>query len=73
MRFVKVILLTMALAVALGAARFGLEQAGKIVRLNDPEISPDGKSIAVAVSRANFEENRWDAELVLIDVATHSQ
>jgi dipeptidyl aminopeptidase/acylaminoacyl peptidase len=73
MRFAKLIVLLAALSVALCAARFGVEQAGKIVRLNDPQISPDGKSIAVVVSRANFEENRYDPELVLIDVAAHSQ
>src|ERR1700736_3478543 len=73
MRFAKLMVLLAAFAVALCAGRFGLEQAGKIVRLNDPQLAPDGKSIAVVVSRANFEENRFDPELVLIDVATQSQ
>lgn len=58
---------------AVFAARFDLDSPGKIVRLSDPQLSPDGKSIAVLVSRANFEENRTDAEIVLVDVATRSQ
>src|SRR5215203_4987534 len=52
------------------AARMNLEAFGRIVRLADPQLSPDGKSIAVVVSRANFDENRYDAELTLVDVAT---
>ena len=65
--------LLFAAAVSLSAARFGIEQIGRIVRLTDPEIAPDGKSIAIVVSRTNYEEDRYDPQLVLIDVATHAQ
>jgi dipeptidyl aminopeptidase/acylaminoacyl peptidase len=54
-------------SVALSAARFDLNTPGKIVRVADPQISPDGKWIAVLVSKANFEENRYDTVLTLID------
>lgn len=57
-------------AAALSAARFDLQTPGKIVRVADPQISPDGKWIAVVVSRANFEENRYDGALTLVDPAT---
>lgn len=60
-------------ATGLFAERFTVEQSGKLTRVSDPQISPDGKSIAVLVSRSNFEENRYDADLVLIDVATKAQ
>ena len=60
-------------SVAVFAARFDLDSPGKIVRMADPQLSPDGKSIAIVVSRANFEENRTDAEIVLVDVATRAQ
>jgi dipeptidyl aminopeptidase/acylaminoacyl peptidase len=73
MRSRKLIGLMIAAACALCAARFDLERTGKIVRLTDPQMAPDGKSIAVVVSRANFEENRFDPELILIDVATRAQ
>jgi dipeptidyl aminopeptidase/acylaminoacyl peptidase len=53
--------------------RFTLDHAGKIVRLSDPQISPDGKTIALVVSRANFDENRYDPQLVLVDIASKAQ
>ena len=55
-----------------GIERFGLEHSGRIVHLSDPQIAPDGRSIVVAVSRANFDENRYDVELVFVDVATRA-
>src|ERR1700732_2893624 len=45
----------------------------RIVDVSDPQLSPDGKSIAVIVSRINWDEDRRDASLVLIDVATGGQ
>src|SRR5208283_2507746 len=36
-------------------------------------ISPDGKSIVIVVSRVNWDEDRYDGELVLVDVATGAQ
>jgi dipeptidyl aminopeptidase/acylaminoacyl peptidase len=63
----------MAAASWLLGARFSIEHVGKVVRVTDPQIAPDGKTIAVVVSRTNFEENRYDPELVLIDVTTHAQ
>jgi len=73
MRLIRWSALLLAAATTLPAARFGIEHIGRIVRLNDPQISPDGKSIAVVVSRTNYEEDRYDPQLVLIDVATHAQ
>ena len=45
----------------------------RIANLNDPQISPDGKSVAVVITRANVKENRWDGDLVIIDTATGEQ
>lgn len=70
MRILFVICLSVS---SLFAARFSVEQSGKITRVADPRISPDGKAIAVLVSRSNFEENRYDADLVLVDVASKAQ
>jgi len=50
--------------------RFTLEHLNQIVRLSDPQIAPDGKSIALIVVRAEADTNDWDSELVLVDVAT---
>ena len=49
--------------------RFHISDASKIVRLSDPEISPDGTAVVVAVGRANLDEDRTDSELMLIAVA----
>jgi len=48
------------------------EDLPKIVRIAEPEISGDGRSIAVVVSRANLKEDRYDTELDLVDVASRA-
>src|SRR5258706_3703547 len=63
----------LAFAALLVAARFDLSTPGKIVRVGDPRISLDGKSVVISVSRANFTDNRWEAQLVLVDIATKAQ
>ena len=54
------------------ATRFQVSDWSKIVRLSDPETSPDGKFIVVVVGRANLDEDRTDSELMLVDVADRS-
>ncbi len=53
--------------------RVTVETFAKIVRVADPAIAPDGKSVAVVVSRVNLAEDRTDSELVLVDVGTRAQ
>jgi dipeptidyl aminopeptidase/acylaminoacyl peptidase len=53
--------------------RMELDDLGRIVRISDPQFTPDGKSIVVVMSRANYDENRYDADLVIVDVASGSQ
>src|SRR5262249_727255 len=60
-------------AVSSKAKRFDLASVAKLVRLSDPQITPDGKSIVVVVARANYEDNRWENELTLVDVATGAE
>jgi Tol biopolymer transport system component len=45
----------------------------KIVNVSSPEISPDGKSIVIVVSRVNWDEDRYDSQLMLVDIATSAQ
>jgi dipeptidyl aminopeptidase/acylaminoacyl peptidase len=69
-------LLTALLAAATASAqqhRIQLEDLTKIVTVSDPQISPDGKSIVCVVTRQNFDEDRSDHELMLVDVATSAQ
>ncbi|MHB8541730.1 MAG: S9 family peptidase [Candidatus Acidiferrales bacterium] len=52
------------------ARRIQISDLQKVVRVADPQISPDDKSIVVTVARANMKDDRYDSELVLIDIAT---
>jgi dipeptidyl aminopeptidase/acylaminoacyl peptidase len=49
------------------------DDLGRLVGVSDPQISPDGKSVAVVVGRPNYDKNRSDTELVLVDVASGKQ
>ncbi len=53
--------------------RFTIADLARMVSISDPQISPDSKSVVIVVSRPNYEEKRYDAELVLVNVATGSQ
>src|SRR5262245_10576417 len=50
--------------------RFTLDDFSKVARVSDPQFAPDGKSIAAVVARPNLEENRYDPELIVVEVAT---
>jgi dipeptidyl aminopeptidase/acylaminoacyl peptidase len=50
-----------------------LDDLTKITSVSDPQISPDGKSVALVVSRVNLEQDRSDRQLVLIDIASGAQ
>jgi dipeptidyl aminopeptidase/acylaminoacyl peptidase len=54
-------------------ARMTLEDVRTIVRLADPQISPDGRTVLVVVSRADYETNQFNSELTAVDVATGKQ
>ncbi len=46
------------------------EHLAAITKLSSPQLSPDGKSIAVLITRAHTESNTWDTVLELVEVAT---
>ena len=52
----------------LAQKKFELADYAKFVNISDPQISPDGKSVVIVVSRPDYVQNRFNAELVLIDV-----
>ncbi|WP_210518543.1 alpha/beta hydrolase family protein [Hymenobacter terricola] len=58
---------------SLAQRRFELADIGKVVSVTDPQLSPDGNSILVVVSRPNLGTNRHEAEIVLVDVASGRQ
>jgi dipeptidyl aminopeptidase/acylaminoacyl peptidase len=51
---------------------FTLDHLNRLVRLSSPQLSPDGKTIALIVDRAENDTNRWASELVLVDAATRA-
>jgi hypothetical protein len=55
------------------ARKIELGDLQKIVNVSSPGISPDGKSIVIVVSRVNWDEDRYDSQLVLVDIATGTQ
>jgi len=68
------VLMCLVLGVALPAQkttrRFTLDDFSKEARVSDPQFAPDGRSIAVVVSHQNLDEDRYDPELTVVDVAT---
>ncbi len=53
--------------------KFEMGDLQKIVGVSSPAISPDGKSIAIVVTRGHWGEDRHDSLLVLVDIATGAQ
>jgi dipeptidyl aminopeptidase/acylaminoacyl peptidase len=47
-----------------------LDDFVKMTSVSDPQISPDGKSIAFVVSHPNLEQDRSDRELLVMDIAS---
>ena len=54
----------------LAQKKFELADYAKLVGITDPQISPDGKSVVIVVSRPDYTNNRSNAELVLVDVVS---
>ena len=66
-------LFILVIAVAANGARLTPNDRYRLVNLNDPQIAPDGKAGLVIDSRANKKDNRWDGDVVLVDVASGQQ
>jgi dipeptidyl aminopeptidase/acylaminoacyl peptidase len=64
------VLLSFAQGNVYGQKKFELADYAKLVNITDPQIAPDGKSVVVVVSRPDYAQNRFNAELVLVDVAS---
>ena len=53
------------------ARPFALDDLKRLVDIQEPQIAPNGSSVAVVVIRPNFSSDTYDTTLELIDVATH--
>jgi len=69
----RTIVMALAFLAAQPGARFTLDTPREVVRVGNPAIAPDGRSVVITVSRANRSANRYDAELVQVDIATKEQ
>ncbi len=56
--------------VSAAAAPFTLDDLQKLVRLSDPQLSPDGKSIALVVSVPDWKTDKNKSEIDVVDVAS---
>lgn len=64
------LVLPLALTAAGTAPAFQLSDLRKIVRLSEPQISPDGKRVAVIVSTPDVKTDKSQQEIDLVDVAS---
>jgi dipeptidyl aminopeptidase/acylaminoacyl peptidase len=58
---------------AAGAAVLSENDYQRTVGVNQPAISPDGKKAVVIVSRINWNEDKREGELWIVDLASHAQ
>lgn len=68
--FLATVLLALILNNVSAQKKFEIADYAKLVNITDPQISPNGKSIIIVVSRPDYINNRYNAELVLVDVAS---
>ena len=73
------ILLAAATATSLVASPFLASAAtltpgdlARVVKLSDPQIAPDGHTVAVVEQRADLTDDEFRTEIVLVDVAGHA-
>ena len=52
---------------------FGFADLKRLVALTAPAISPDGKRAVVIVARVNWNDDKYERELDLVDLATHAR
>lgn len=68
--FLATVLLALILNNVSAQKKFEIAEYAKLVNITDPQISPNGKSIIIVVSRPDYVNNRYNAELVVVDVAS---
>lgn len=65
-------LLAAAMATSALAGAPTVQDFARTVRLSDPHVSPDGRSVILVESRANLDEDRFESELYLVDLQTRA-
>ncbi len=57
------------IVVAQDTRRFTIEELLKVRRVGDPQVSPDGKSVAFAIGDVNFDANRTVTHIYVMPLA----
>src|SRR6476469_5037222 len=66
----RLLIIVTLIALSAQADRLTFSHRFRSVTPSDPQFSPDGRSIAFVVSRANLKEDRYDSDIDLLDVAS---
>jgi dipeptidyl aminopeptidase/acylaminoacyl peptidase len=61
------------LPVAAQTRTFAIADVRTIVDISSPKLSPDGRSVVCVVTRADYADNDYDSEIVLVSVASGAQ
>lgn len=76
----RMVLSALAMSAAIAAQRpkvakpvLTFEDMRRVVNVYDPQISPDGSHVLYVRSRADWSADRYDSELVVVDVASGSR
>jgi len=64
----RILLLSAGLA---GGQTFSIDHYAKVARVTDPHFAPDGRSIVLVVARPDYQDNKWNSELLRVDLSTH--
>jgi len=58
---------------AVARVPFQLDDLQKLVKLSDPQLSPDGKSVAIVVSTPDWKTDKHDTRVDVVDVASDAK
>ncbi|MBA3570479.1 MAG: PD40 domain-containing protein, partial [Pyrinomonadaceae bacterium] len=71
---ISVLLIAFApIVVAQETRRFTIEELLKVRRVGDPQVSPDGKSLAFAIGDVNFDANRTVTHIYVMPLASGAE
>jgi dipeptidyl aminopeptidase/acylaminoacyl peptidase len=70
MKVIFTILLSFLVFTTHAQKKFEFDDVNKFIYITDPQISPDGKSILLVVTSPDYEENKNNSEICLVEVST---
>jgi len=70
LRLISCLLLIFIVGEPANAREITLDDLGAIINVSNPSVSPDGQTVAIVVAQPDYEENRFENRLVLIDIGT---